>query len=115
MFRLALIPFVAVVALLVLLAVLPSRENVVPGGAVELQDVQVTLYPRTDPDAVWYFATPRADYLPSTQEATLHGVEDGRRTVAMLVSADCTALASRVEVVIGRLGARSASRVMCQK
>lgn len=82
MLRLALIPFALVVAVLVLLAVIPSRENLVPGGAVELQDVVVTLYPRTDPDAVWYFATPRADYSPSTQEATLHSVEDGRRTVA---------------------------------
>ena len=82
MLRLALIPFALVVAALVLLAVLPGRENVVPGGAVELEDVVVTLYPRTDPEAVWYFATPRADYLPTTQEATLYSVEDGRRTVA---------------------------------
>src|SRR5690554_5804752 len=82
MLRLALIPFALVVAVLVLLAVIPSRESLVPGGAVELQDVVVTLYPRTDPDAVWYFATPNADYLPSTQEATLHSVEDGRRMVA---------------------------------
>ena len=82
MLRLALIPFALVVAALVLLAVLPGRENVVPGGAVELEDVVVTLYPRTDPDAVWYFATPHAEYVPSTQEATLHSVEDGRRTVA---------------------------------
>lgn len=82
MLRLALLAFAVLVALLVLLAVLPSREGVVPGGAVELQDVEVTLYPRSDPDAVWHFATPTAEYMPSTQEATLHAVEDGRRTVA---------------------------------
>lgn len=81
MLRLALIPFALVVGVLALLAVLPGRENVVPDAAVELQDVVVTLYPRTDPDAVWYFATPQAEYHPSTQEATLYGVEDGRRTV----------------------------------
>ncbi|MFA5551279.1 MAG: hypothetical protein WDA03_06630 [Trueperaceae bacterium] len=82
MLRLALIPFAVVVALLVLLAVLPSAATVVPSAAVELQDVAVTLYPRSDPEAVWHFATPRADYVPASQEATLHSVEDGRRTVA---------------------------------
>lgn len=81
MLRLALIPFALVVALLLVLAVTPGRDGVVPGGTVELHDVVVTLYPRTDPDAVWYFATPQADYHPSSQEATLHSVEDGRRTV----------------------------------
>ncbi len=82
MLRLAFIPFTFVVAALVLLAVLPSRETVVPGGTVELSNAAVTLYPRTDPDAVWYFSAPRVDYSPSTQEAVLHAIQDGRRTVA---------------------------------
>jgi len=81
MLRLALIPFAVVVAALVALALLPSRTTVVPGGAVELEDVEVTLYPRTDPDAVWYFAAPRVEYEPNVQEATLFAIEDGRRTV----------------------------------
>src|SRR5690625_1807443 len=81
MLRWALIPFAVVVAGLVLLAVLPGREAVVPGGEVELEDVVVTLYPRTDPDAIWYFATPSVTYDPGSQEATLYSIEDGRRTV----------------------------------
>lgn len=82
MLRLALIPFTFVVAALVLLAVLPGRDSIVPSGTVELEDVVVTLYPRTDPDAVWYFSSPHVDYIPSTQEAALHTLQDGRRTVA---------------------------------
>lgn len=82
MFRLALIPFVLLVAGLVALSLLPARQSLVPAGYVELTDVAVTLYPRTDPGAVWYFAAPAVEYDPASQEATLFAIQDGRRTVA---------------------------------
>lgn len=81
MLRLALIPFALIVAALTVLALLPRTEPIIPAGAIELSDTSVALYPSTDPDAVWRFRAPTAEYSPNNQEATLYSIEDGKRTV----------------------------------
>lgn len=81
MLRVALVSFLLVLAALVALALLPGRNVVIPAASVELSDTSVTLYPSSDPEAVWYFSAPLAQYSPTNQEATLYAIEDGRRTV----------------------------------
>src|SRR5690606_35711768 len=79
--RLALIGLVAFVALLVALALQDAAQVEVPDAAIVLSDTTVSLYPREDPEAVWYFSAPRVEYLPERQETTLFDLSDGRRTV----------------------------------
>lgn len=81
MVRWAALAFVVVVALLAVFALAPEKRAAVPGVAIRLERATVTLYPQADPKAVWYFATPTADYYPDRQETTLGRLEDGRRTV----------------------------------
>lgn len=81
MLRIALIAMAVVVAVLLALAVFDSSEVEVPDAVITLRDTQVVLYPRADPTAVWYFTSPLVEYVPDRQEATLHTIADGRRTV----------------------------------
>ncbi|HEX7038494.1 MAG TPA: hypothetical protein VF202_00100 [Trueperaceae bacterium] len=81
MLRMALIAMVVVVAGLLALALLDDAQVEAPEAVITLRDTQVTLYPRADPEAVWYFSAPRVEYVPDDQEATLFAIEDGRRTV----------------------------------
>ncbi|MDT3683311.1 MAG: hypothetical protein ROY82_12655 [Truepera sp.] len=81
MVRWATISFAVVVMVLVVVALLPGRETAVPDAAIELQSAALTLYPQSDPTAVWYFSAPEAEYFPDRQETTLVKVDDGRRTV----------------------------------
>lgn len=82
MLRLAIGALAVVVAALLVLAVLPEEERVVPEATIELDTAQVTLYPKVDPDAVWYFAAGEVEYQPSTRETTLRVIDEGERTVA---------------------------------
>lgn len=77
----ALIAMVVVVAGLLALALLDDAQVEAPEAVITLRDTQVTLYPRADPEAVWYFSAPHVEYVPDDQEATLFAIEDGRRTV----------------------------------
>ena len=70
-----------VVGGLVVLALLPRGERVVPDSTIALSGAAVTLFPQADPKAVWHFASPRVDYDPDTRETVLHDLEDGARTV----------------------------------
>ena len=79
--RLALIGLVLFVALLVALALQDASRPEVPGAAIVLRDTTVTLYPKEDPEAVWYFSAPVVEYLPERQESTLYELSDGRRTI----------------------------------
>lgn len=81
MLRTALLLFTAVILLLVALALQPPRPVEVPDSRVLLRDTQVALYPRADPEAAWYFASPHVDYSPDSGESVLHALSDGRRTV----------------------------------
>ena len=81
MLRLSLIALGAVVAALVVLALLPQRERVVPGEDIVLEDARVTLYPQADPEAVWYFRSQRVDYNPTSRESVLYTLEDSERVV----------------------------------
>lgn len=81
MLRLALLAMAVVVAALLALALLDEGRVEVPEAVITLRDTQVTLYPRADPTAVWYFSSPRVEYVPDRQEATLFTIADGRRTV----------------------------------
>lgn len=82
MVRLALLIFALILVFLLVLAQLPQSSSLVTTGTIELQNATVTLYPRSDPTAIWYFSAPSVEYEPSRQEATLLAIEDGRRTVA---------------------------------
>lgn len=82
MVRWALLVFALIVVLLLVLAQLPQRGGLVTSGTIELRDAKVTLYPRSDPAAIWYFSAPSVEYEPAQQEATLLAIDDGRRTVA---------------------------------
>ena len=79
--RLSLISLGAVVATLVVLALLPQRERVVPGEDIVLEDAQVTLYPQADPEAVWHFRSRQVDYNPTSRESVLYSLEDSERVV----------------------------------
>jgi hypothetical protein len=81
MLRYALIGMAVVLGLLVFLAVQPRDSTVVPDAVIVLQGTTVTLYPQADPEAVWLFSAPTVEYVPDTQESTLLGIDDGRRTV----------------------------------
>lgn len=82
MVRWAALAFGVVVVVLVAFAVVPGQQQTVPAAAIELQSATLTLYPQSDPSAVWYFSAPTAEYYPDRQETTLAVLEDGRRTVA---------------------------------
>ena len=82
MVRLAIVIFALILVVLLVLAQLPQRSELVTGGSIELHNAAVTLYPRSDPAAIWYFSAPTVEYEPSRQEATLVAIEDGRRTLA---------------------------------
>ena len=79
--RLALVGLAAFVALLVALALQDASRPPVPEAAIVLRETSVTLYPREDPGAVWFFSTPTVEYLPERQESILHALSDGRRTL----------------------------------
>ncbi len=81
MVRWAALAFTVVVAVLVVFALSPDARATVPASAIELRSAELTLYPQSDPDAVWYFTAPTAAYFPDRQETTLQEVRDGRRTV----------------------------------
>ncbi len=82
MVRWAALAFIVVVAGLVVLALRPQARPTVPGALIQLSSVDLTLFPQSDPDAVWYFSAPTASYAPDRQETTLDEVSDGRRVVA---------------------------------
>lgn len=79
MLRLALFALAAVVALLIVVSLLPKRERPVPEGEILLRNTRLTLYPESDPGAVWHFRAPEASYDPDTSETTLLQLEDGER------------------------------------
>ena len=81
MLRLAAIALALTVIGLVIVALLPQRERVLPGELIELSNANVTLYPQADPAAVWYFDAATVDYDPAVGETTLHRVDDARRVV----------------------------------
>ncbi len=82
MARLAILIFSLILVVLLVLAQLPQTSGLVTSGTIELRNAKVTLYPRSDPAAIWYFSAPTVDYEPVRQEATLLALDDGRRTVA---------------------------------
>ena len=81
MLRLTAIALALTVVGLLVVALLPQRERVVPGEVIELSGADVTLYPEADPEAVWYFDADTVDYDPAVGETTLYNVDDARRTV----------------------------------
>lgn len=74
--------FAATLLVLAALTLLPDDRPDVPDERVQLNDVQVVLYPRADPDAIWYFGSPSVLYSPGSGESVLKDLDDGRRTVA---------------------------------
>jgi len=96
MLRYALLGMALVLGLLVFVALQPRESTVVPAAVIELHDTRVTLYPQADPEAVWLFSAPTVEYVPDTQESTLLGIDDGRRTVSG--ATDFTLASERVTI-----------------
>jgi len=83
--RWVVVAFLAVVATLVLLSVGPRRVNVEVRDVIALQDASVTLFPASDPEAVWGFDAPDVTYDPAMGETTLVQIRDGERRVGSAV------------------------------
>lgn len=81
MLKTALLLFAVTITVLVVLALLPERQEVLPEQQIRLADAQVTLYPQADAEAVWRFAAPRAEYDPQAGESVLYEIDEGRREV----------------------------------
>ena len=83
--RWVVVAFLAVVATLALLSVGPRRVNVEVRDVIALQDASVTLFPASDPEAVWGFDAPDVTYDPAMGETTLVQIRDGERRVGSAV------------------------------
>ena len=81
MLKFALIALASVVVGLIVLSVLPQSERSIPDEAIVLQAAELRLYPEADPEAVWFFAVERADFLPGSRETLLHNIHQGNRSV----------------------------------
>lgn len=81
MLRLAGAAFAVVMVTLLALALRPGGEPELPDARIRLGDAQVTLHPRSDPEAHWGFEAPRASFDPDSGETVLTSVEDGERRV----------------------------------
>lgn len=81
MLRFAIVTFLAVVAILFGLSLLPDTRMPVPSSSIKLANTRLTLYPQEDPEAVWLFSSADVAYNPDTRETTLNDIEDGQRTV----------------------------------
>lgn len=82
MLRTAVLLFVAIVAALIAVSLLPEDEAELPDSEIQLTDASVILYPRADAQAVWRFSAPAAVYDPDEGESILYDMNDGRREVA---------------------------------
>ena len=82
MLKYSLIALGAIVAVLLTVSVLPQGQRVIPESTINLERVQLTLYPQADPEAVWAFAAPQVEYEPELRETTLLNIEDGSRSEA---------------------------------
>lgn len=98
MTRWIVVALLVVIALLVALSLAPRPERVEPVETIELEATEVRLFPASDPDAVWSFSAPFAEYDPGRRETTLRSIEDGERRVGDEI--DFTLVAN--ELVIGR-------------
>ena len=94
--RTALLLFAVTIAVLVVLSLLPDRRGELPEQQIKLRDARVTLYPQADPEAVWRFEAPRAEYDPEAGESVLFEIDDGRREVGGEV--DFTVAARRLTI-----------------
>ena len=77
--KVGLYSLLAILAFAVIFALLPSGEVQTSKTGAQLRDVQLTLYPSRDPDAIWRFhaANVTNDTLTSTTE--LSGLSAGQR------------------------------------
>ncbi len=81
MLRLATIVFTAVVIALLAVSLLPARTRTIPERLIQLGEVNLTLYPQADPEAVWSFSAKKVDYLPQSRETTLYDIADSQRVI----------------------------------
>lgn len=79
MLRIALIAFAVCVVVLLGLSLLPERLREIPDSAIRLQSTTLTLYPQSDPEAVWRFTSPDVTYQPESRETTLRSIHEGER------------------------------------
>lgn len=82
MLKTALLLFAVTITVLVILALLPENEAVLPDQQIKLTNARVTLFPQADPEAVWRFESPAAEYDPESGESVLYDIDEGRREVA---------------------------------
>lgn len=98
MIRLVVVLLVAVLALLAALSLGPRDARTDPVETIDLEAAEVRLFPSADPDAIWRFSAPAAQYDPGRRETTLRSIQDGERRVEDVVDFTLTA----EELIIGR-------------
>ncbi|WP_135229851.1 hypothetical protein [Deinococcus fonticola] len=69
----------ALLAFALIFAVLPTQDQTNAETGAHLQDVQLTLYPMRDPDAVWRFSAARVNNDPIAGVTTLTDLGGGQR------------------------------------
>lgn len=69
----------ALLTFAVIFAVLPTPDQTAVKTGAHLQDVQLTLYPMRDPDAVWRFDAAQVSNDPTTGTTELNQLSQGER------------------------------------
>lgn len=77
----------ALLAFALIFALLPTQDQTNAETGAHLQDVQLTLYPMRDPDAVWRFGAANVTHDPVTGTTTLTNLTGGQRLLRQKTSA----------------------------
>lgn len=77
--KVGLFSLLAIVAFAVIFALLPTSGTQATNTAAQLQDVQLTLYPTRDPDALWRFSAAHVTNDTLTGTTELSGLSAGQR------------------------------------
>ena len=71
----------ALLAFALIFALLPTQDQTNAETGAHLQDVQLTLYPMRDPDAVWRFGAANVTHDPVKSVTELSQLSEGRRLI----------------------------------
>lgn len=85
--KVGLYSLIAIVAFALVFAFLPTGEQTAAKTGATLRDVQLTLYPARDPDAVWKFQAANVTNDPITSITELSGLSGGERLLRQKDSA----------------------------
>ena len=66
---------------LIVLSLLPEKQELTPDTTIELQKTRLSLYPQADAEAIWEFEVADVRYRPESREAELNAVDNGSRSI----------------------------------